>query len=367
MGPRRPLTPALGFAALLLVAGCRGGGGAGREADADPLGRRVLDHVSHRVITATYADLETAMRRLQSAVDTLAAAPTEASLEAARAAWRGARTPWEQGEAFLFGPADFDQIDPLVDTWPVDTGGLEAVLASGVPLTTQTLAGLDPTLQGFHTTEYLLFGRDGRRSAASLTPRERAYLVAATTRMADQAARLHRAWAPDGGDYAGALARAGETAAGRTTDDTTSAPYGTPQDALYELVMGSLFIADEVASEKIQQPLTAADARFVESRYSGNSVEDFQDNLRSIMHVYDGAYDGRRGPGLAAIVAPRDPALDRRFRAEVDTAMAALSRIPPPFSRSIATHPDAVRAAMDAIRRVQQTIEEDVTPLMAGL
>ena len=38
----------------------------------------------------------------------------------AGAAWRAMRKHWEQSEAFLYGPAAAHNIDPHIDSWPLD-------------------------------------------------------------------------------------------------------------------------------------------------------------------------------------------------------------------------------------------------------
>ena len=46
-------------------------------------------------------------------------------------AWRAVRVPWEQSEAFLFGVADLAQLDPSLDSWPLDKNGIEEIIATG--------------------------------------------------------------------------------------------------------------------------------------------------------------------------------------------------------------------------------------------
>lgn len=329
---------------------------AGRASAADTVGVGVvLRHVAAHVITATYADLATETRAFQAAVDRLAADPSDATRAETQAAWRAARVPWEQAEGFLFGPVDFEQFDPLIDSWPVNVTDMESMLGSDAPVDADGLQALDVTLQGFHAAEYLLFRTDSTGAAPPFTPRELAYLRGVTELLARAGDQLYQAWIPGGGDYAAVLAGAGGP--GNTT-------YADPADALYELLMGMLFIADELGNEKILQPLTGGEPRFVESRFSGNAATDFQNNLRGLLHVYTGAYGESTGPGIAALVAARDPTLDARFRGEVDAAIAALAAIPVPFGEAIVTHRESVSAARAAVGRVQQTLEEELIPLL---
>lgn len=316
--------------------------------------RAVLDHVGRDVITATYADLDSAAADLAAATAALAASPSDSALAAARAHWLTTRRVWEQTEAFLFGPITFAGLDALLDTWPLNVVDLEGLLASDLPLDRDLLARLDPTTRGFHACEYLLWGADGEKTAADLTPRERAYLRLVTDALADDVHTLHQAWAGDDG-YAAVLRSAGAS---------DQAVYASPRDALYELLMGVLFIIDEVSSEKLLVPLTAGNGKFAESQFSRSSREDILGNLQSVVHVYTGTYEGRDGLGLSDLVAARDPALDARFRAEVEAAQAAARAIPGSLEEAVVAAPEAVEATRQAVQSIQRTLEDEMVYLL---
>jgi putative iron-regulated protein len=59
---------------------------------------------------AGYQDSLTSATALQQAVAALVANPSDATLQAARDAWKAARVPYQQTEAFRFG-------NPIVDDW----------------------------------------------------------------------------------------------------------------------------------------------------------------------------------------------------------------------------------------------------------
>ena len=119
-----------------------------------------LNDFANKVVLATYTDLDNKAGELLGAVQALNAAPNQAHLELAQTAWKATRTPWEQSEAFLFGPVDTQGLDPALDSWPVNRVDLDGVLGSGQALTAASIDALEDTLKGFHTIEYLLF-RDG--------------------------------------------------------------------------------------------------------------------------------------------------------------------------------------------------------------
>jgi predicted lipoprotein len=314
-----------------------------------------IDAYADGVIVGTYQLLAQRLHELHAASQALKSAPTGANLDAARAAWVAARKPWEQSEAFLFGPVDSYGFDPALDSWPVNRTDLDAVLASNDALTPGYVATLDPTLRGFHTAEYLIYGEGGAKAAAELTPRQLEYLVAVTENMAAVADELVGSWTSASPPYADILKGAG-----------TNNAYPSRQSAAEEIVRGMIGIADEVANGKIADPYDQKDPNLVESQFSYNSLLDFQDNIHSIQNAYTGDNPGAgtTGTGLDEFIAAEDQSLDQRVKQEIEASLAALSAIPGPFPKAI-SNPDAadeIEAAQAAIRKLKATLEQDVLP-----
>ncbi|MCA9515442.1 MAG: peptidase M75, partial [Myxococcales bacterium] len=276
----------------------------------------VADFADH-VIIPTYAALAERATTLRVAVDALAADPTEARLGAAQDAWVAARMPWEQSEAFLFGPVDAEGFDPALDTWPLNKTDLDAVLASSDTIDSAYVKNLPPTQKGFHTLEYLLFGTGGGRVVADLDARSLAYLGAVAGEFEDITARLHDAWT-DGiggaGPYRDVFVTAG----------AGSAAYPSLAAAAQEIVAGMSGICDEVANGKIADPYDGQDAQLEESRFSNNSLADFQDNIRSVKNAYLGTtpFSAGTGASLSGWVQGEDAALDTQIRAQIDASIA---------------------------------------------
>lgn len=304
-----------------------------------------LNDFANKVVLATYTDLDNKAGDLLTAVKALAADTNQANLGQAQAAWKAARTPWEQSEAFLFGPVDTQGLDPALDSWPVNKVDLDGVLGSGQELTEASIDALEDTLKGFHTIEYLLFRDGDQRKAEDITPRELEYLIATTENLKAKTAQLASAWAPSGENYAGEVAGAG----------ATSTIYKSQKDAMQEMVNGMIVIADEVANGKISDPFNEKDTTLVESQFSFNSIADFQDNIRGIQNVYN---------GLSEFVNGADADLDARFKTEVQTAIDTIGAIPNPFRDSITGNRDAIQAAIEAVSTVQTTLENDILKLV---
>lgn len=321
----------------------------------------ITDFADH-VVVPTYELLATRVHALKTAVDALAADPSQDNLVAAQTAWVAARKPWEQSEGFLFGPVDSFGYDPAMDSWPVNHTDLDAVLASGAGFTAEYVGNLQETQKGFHTIEYLLFGVERAKTAADLTPRELEYTVAIAGELATVAHALAASWTEGVNGqkpYRDVFTTAG--AQGNTA-------YPSLTAAAQEILGGMIGICDEVANGKIADPYDAHDPTLVESQFSFNSITDFQDNIRSVQNAYLGAVPeaSSSGAGLSNYVAKHDAALDTRVKSEIEAAIAAIGAIPGPFRTAITTPSsyEAIEGAQAAVRKLQTSLERDVHALV---
>ena len=82
------------------------------------------------IALAGYEDSLATAKALDAAIDALIAEPSEATLTAARDAWKAARIPYQQTEAFRFGNPIVDEWEGRVNAWPLDEGLIDYVDAS---------------------------------------------------------------------------------------------------------------------------------------------------------------------------------------------------------------------------------------------
>lgn len=343
----------------LVLAAC-GGNGSSSTTDRDY--RAVLEQTVTQVIQPTYERLGARATSLREAVVALRAAPDARSLATAKAAWVAMRVPWEQSEAFLFGPVADLALDGSLDSWPVDRVQLDEVLASGMALTKETVkANLGGGLKGFHTIEYLLWGAESKKAPEDLRARELEYLVALAEALEADAIALRDAWLDPTSGYGRAFYLAGQPG-GRLYRQV---------DAVQQLLNGMVGICDEVANGKIADPYKAQDPMLVESQFSWNSIADFADNLRSVRNVYLGSLDGSSQGGISSMVQRSAPDVDRRLRGELDAAVAAILAIAQDGQafRDAIKDPAkkvAIENAQAKVRVVMLTLQRDVTPLLIG-
>ncbi len=277
---------------------------------------------------------------------------TTADIKAAGDSWKKSRKSWELSEAFLFGPAANHNIDPHIDSWPLDKAAMEDLLA-------QIRSGnsnwsLDNNggygLIGFHSIEYMLFELSADENTSlthsvNYTPEELVYLTAVTEDLRNQAVCLEACWTGTDNisaekqeileeaeldyneEYGWEMKNAG----------IGGSRFKTYQAVAEEIIQGCIDIADEVGNTKIGRPHFAAseeDKNYIESPYSLNSIEDFVDNIISIRNSYCGTRSG--AASLSDYVKSFNPTLDTKLKNAIEDAITAIQAIPEPFTKTAA-------------------------------
>lgn len=236
---------------------------------------------------------------------------------------------------------------------------MDAVLASSDPLTKEYLDGLEGTLKGFHTLEYLLFGIDGNKSVQEFTDRQIEYLKACAQSLKGETNKLHTAWISGPSPYGTILKTAGEP---------SNQVYLSQKSALQELLDGIITIADEVGNGKINDPFVTNNITLEESRFSANSKQDFADNIRSIQNIYFGSTDGNYNlNSLSGLIKTKDAALDSKIINQIQEAITAIINIPGTFTEAISANRAAVQNAQDQVRQLQLILESELKPLFDKL
>ena len=305
----------------------------------------------------------------------------------ADASWRLMRKYWEQSEAFLFGPAGAHNIDPHIDSWPLDFNAMNALLNNPAQMAQIEEEGgayvgdkLGYALKGFHACEYLLFEsviKDGRAvgtgkpHATNLTHAEAVYLNAIVEDLTIQAILLEYAWAGKASEAKTALLEEADVEPynDRYGEQMMNAGkagsiYKTYQEVAEDIIAGCIDIAGEVADLKMGNPYissTAEERDYIESPYSCTSTTDFADNIRSIQHSYCGAKDG--DAAVSDYIKSQDADLDARVRKTIEEAIAAIEAIED-FENTAKGNPK-VKAAIDKVAALEEVLDKEVLPLLS--
>lgn len=276
-----------------------------------------------------------------------------ADVQAAGNHWNEARKYWELSESFLFGPAGNHNIDPHIDSWPLDKDMMDRMLGNAdkmkeiEELGSGAIVSLGYGLLGFHAVEYMLYeltadGMQSQPHSLNYTRAELVYLVAVAEDLRNQTVCLEACWA--GTDNISAEKKAileeAELDYGETYADyfryagQAGSIYKTCKEAAEELVQGCIDIADEVGNTKIGTPCFAAndeDRDYIESPYSLNSIEDFTDNIISIRNSYNGMANDK---SLSDWIKSVNPELDAKMQTALESAINAIQAIPEPFAKT---------------------------------
>jgi putative iron-regulated protein len=312
------------------------------------------------IAQAGYQDSLAGAKTLKSAIDRLVAKPSPDTLEEARRAWKAARVPYMQTEAYRFGNKIVDEWEGRVNAWPLDEGLIDYVDKSygtssdSNPLFTANVIAnrrlvvggqrvdasritkeLLQKLQeaekieanvatGYHAIEFLLWGQDlngtgpgaGKRAATDFDTkrctggncqRRAQYLTVAADLLIEDLAWMADQWKPGG-------------AARKTLE-------GSESDALTAIFtgLGSLSYG-EMAGERMKLGLLLHDPEEEHDCFSDNTHDSHFYDVLGIENVYLGRYkrpDGSvvSGASVSDLVKAKAPDVDERVRKALGETM----------------------------------------------
>ncbi|MGH6760617.1 MAG: imelysin family protein [Phyllobacterium sp.] len=337
------------------------------KAKADTDAKAVLKTYSD-IAEATYTDSLTTAKALDEAIKALIAKPSEETLIAARTAWKAARVPYQQSEAFRFGNPIVDDWEGRVNAWPLDEGlidyvdqgyGTESeenslytanVIANkkitingeevdASAITPELIAGklqeagdIEANVaSGYHAIEFLLWGQDlnGTKAGAGVRPytdfdtanctggncdRRGEYLTSASQLLMTDLQEMVGNWAADG-------------AARKNLLD------GEPNAGISAILtgMGSLSYG-ELAGERMKLGLLLHDPEEEHDCFSDNTHFSHYYDAVGIRNVYTGKYtrvDGSvvEGASVSDLVKTVDPAVDEELKAKLNVSVEKLDAV----------------------------------------
>jgi putative iron-regulated protein len=351
----------IGLAAVIAVTA--GSGAFAAEATPETVANHYAD-----VAAAMYGDAHAAGADLAGAIDALIAAPSKASLAAARKAWINSRPWYQQTEGYRFGNAIVDDWEGKVNSWPLDEGLVDYVDAGSYgdtsdenPLYTANViantsvrigndvvdastidAALLQRMQsagdveanvatGYHAVEFLLWGQDlhGTGPGAGERPhtdfdlknctggncdRRVAYLKAATQLLVSDLAEMADAWKPGGKARQELLDKGAEGSLSTILTGLGSLSYG------------------ELAGERMKLGLILHDPEEEHDCFSDNTHNSHYFDQVGMMAIHSGTYHRRdgstlEGPGIAALAGAKAPEEAKAVEQAMATAESKLKLI----------------------------------------
>lgn len=310
--------------------------------------QKVTKSYVQNVVYPTYQALAKNARDLYSTCTTLyksaeAGTMTQSQINAACEAFKNARREWERSEAFLYGSASDNNIDPHIDSWPLDHEELVSVLKDS-----KLIAGFKSenpeefvssnnekfqSVLGFHGMEFVLFRNGQNRTVAALQTNEKeesmtsvkgidelAFLAAVAGDVKNMTALLEYTWMGDAASnetksvlqnnsYVFNSLRNNGFAANGTmcfgqhllTPAQNTGYHSWPGTINQIFVGGCSNICNEVQEQKLGQAWRVANGlggtteegdaesiNYIESPYSHRSFVDYKDNIYSIKNTLYG-------------------------------------------------------------------------------
>ncbi|MFG1478059.1 imelysin family protein [Xanthobacter sp. V4C-4] len=332
-----------------------------------PKPRDVITHYADLAQTMYGASYETA-KGLQTAVDAFVAAPSAQTQQAAKDAWKHARTFYQQTEAFRFGNKIVDDWEGNVNAWPLDEGLIDYVDKKSYgdssdenPLYTanviasktirigkktidvtkitpellhnlNTAGGVEANVgSGWHAIEFLLWGQnlhnatpsEGQRSFTDYDlknctngncDRRGQYLKVATQTLVADLKEMTDLWGAKGAARKALLKKNDKAGLGVIFTGLGSLSYG------------------ELAGERMKLGLILHDPEEAHDCFSNNTQNAHYYDEVGIRDVYYGRFtkpDGTevKGPSVADLVRAADPKVADEIDQKSDAALAALKAL----------------------------------------
>ena len=326
----------------------------------------VVSNLVDNVIVPTYTELADETEQLEATLNGLDVnSISQKDVDKACDLFKKARKTWEQSEAFLGGAAsDFD-VDPTIDSWPLNRSLLLNYFSSGT-MDEDMLD--DASILGFHALEFILFRNGQPRNVSEFKSndtykgftsvsgaKELLYAQQVCKLLKERTFQLQVAWEGEtaknadrvqvvknadleyvtskGISFGENMKKAGKTAS----------TFSSLKDAIAQILSddegSAAAIANEVGTAKIANPFSAGYIFYVESPYSYNSITDFQDNIRSIRNVWygsrSGSADGKNFNDF--FVKTNKSATSSNIVTLFNDAINKIGKIPAPFVKYCST------------------------------
>jgi len=352
-------------------------------ASRDPAVGRVLADAWPAVIAPALADAHLAGDALVVAVDAWAGAEDgagdpEPARAAAQDAWRDAMAAWQVVEVLQVGPlgsaltavGGADLRDDAY-SWPlVNRCRVDQVTGQGGYLAPDFLAVELVNATGLDALETLLFSPPGENVCPSqidinadgswaalgvdgVQAARAAYAGVAARGFVQAIGAAEDAFAADGGDFGGALARAGEP----------ELVYASQTEGLNALFDAAFYLESATQDAKLGEPLGLRDCggtdclAGVESALSGDSHRWIAQNLVGFRLLWEGG----AGYGLDDLLRDRgETALADAMGAALDRADDAAAALTVPIDVAATTDPTAALALHAAVSAVADLLRLDV-------
>lgn len=350
----------------------------------------LLASIGERVALPTYRALAMEATALADATRAYGETGTTEDLEAAREAWRRTIALAQRAELMQFGPAGMQTSQVLgglgyrdaIYAWPAfNRCRIDVVTQTGEYEDLAALATEGLFMRGLGAIEYLLFypGTDHDcLPGASITVDDAAWVALGEAgireRRADHAHalaqlvknaadQLVQAWEPSGDDFAGQLARAGQS----------GSVYASTQDALNAIYSAMYYLDRQIKDQKLGVSNTinaecavASCPELLESRFANRSSEHLLENLRGFQQLFLGGPSDVDAMGFDDLLLTVGAAeLEADLRLSIAAAITEAEALPAVDARNLAEHVDAYASMRRAVQRIDALFKAELKTTLA--
>lgn len=322
---------------------------------------QMLSDITNNVILPNHEAFVLSAENLETAVQTFAADPTEATLAAAQSAWIDANIAWMGVSLFRFGEIKDSLIHNRIDNRPPRVAFIDETINGDDTIDLTFVENIGSTSVGLGAIEYLIFDPVGGNTAvldsfSSTTGSQKMdYLTALATYLNQQAVALNDLWLEtadsfieadmDGGDLQGSL----NMLANRMLEDSENILVSRLGKPLGKRTNGEIrpdlaeSIYGDISLRRIEKGLITIQDTF--NGGDGTGLDDYLDFL-------DANYE--EGPLSAAI--------NERF----ESAISSISSIDEPLTLAVENQVDTVDASYEELRMLLVLLNVDM-PAQMGL
>ncbi len=345
----------------------------------DDLKKQSIENYAN-IVLANYEDAYNTAVSLQQKVNDFVNNPTAQGLENCKNAWKSARSPYSQSEAFRFYGGVIDGVDGVegyINAWPIDENFIDYVQGnanvgiindvSGFPtISKEVILQANESISetsistGYHAVEFLLWGQDLSTTSAGTRPftdfvnggtaqnqsRRRTYLKVATDLLVEHLAEVSNGW-KKGATYS-------ENFVNNSEINNTLGKIFTGIGTLSK---------GELAGERMFVAVDTQDQENEHSCFSDNTNDDIKMNFLGIKNVYFGTYkkvDGTNitGTSIAQIAENTNKSKHDAVVNAFNDAEAKINLIPAPFDQAILNNSQKILDAVTALRNLSDKLAD---------
>ena len=344
------------FVVTLLLFSCdEDDGGNACSSDFDQSG--MFANVSDNIILPGYEDLETATMDLESAVTTFVDTDQSITqLENVRTIFKSAYLKWQKVALFQFGPAEMQNLRPLLNNFPVDNAAVEDNISSG----TYDLSNISTFDKGFPALDYLLYlpGATDQEIVNSFSvdtdaAKRKEYLRDLVSEIHSRVEQTLNGWQQ--GAYRDEFINNTGTDAG---------------SSLSLLINGLNEFYEDIRRDKIGIPSGIQDLGFtspdkVEAVYSGISIDLLRTSIEACQRTFNGGSGSGLDDYLDAFNAEKNgEALSKLIKDSFTSSISSLEEIDGTLAEAVDNDQDDVRTAYTEISRQVIQLKTDMPAVM---